>query len=260
VKRVAELDAKAGLVTGGAAGIGRAIAKRAAAEGSFVLVCDIDEEGGRSCVEEILQDGGRAHFTRTDISIESEVIEMLAAARDLGGALHWACNNAMGGSGAFGPLAEVTAEAWNSGVGVTLTGTFFCVKHEIRSMLETGGGSIVNISSPSGLRGETFLAAYSAAKGGVEALTKTAAAEYATRGIRVNSICPGGIETEAIARYFEHFPDIKQKTIATHAMRRLGRPEEIADAVVYLACDRASFITGHALHVDGGISVNSHMI
>ena len=255
-----ELDGRSGLVTGGAAGIGRSIAKRTAAEGSFVLVCDIDEEGGASCVEEIRKHGGRAHFTRTDISVESQVIEMLAAARELGGDLHWACNNAMGGSRDFGPLDEVTAEDWDSGLGVTLTGTFFCLKHELRSMLETGGGSIVNISSPSGLRGETFLAAYSAAKGGVEALTKTAAAEYATRGIRVNSICPGGIATEAIARYFEHFPDIEEKTVGTHAMRRLGRPEEIADAVVYLASDRSSFVTGHALHVDGGISVNSHMI
>ncbi len=255
-----ELDGRSGLVTGGAAGIGRAIAKRTAAEGSFVLVCDVDEKGGKSCVEEIRKDGGRDEFTRTDISIEGEVVLMVAAARDLGGGLHWACNNAMGGSRAFGPLEEVTAEDWNSGIAVTLTGTFFCLKHEVRSMLESGGGSIVNISSPSGLRGETFLAAYSAAKGGVEALTKTAAAEYATRSIRVNSICPGGIETEAIARYFEHFPEIKEKTIGTHAMRRLGRPEEIADAVVYLASDRSSFVTGHALHVDGGISVNSHLL
>ncbi len=255
-----ELDGRSGLVTGAAAGIGRAIAKRTAAEGSFVLVCDIDEEGGKSCVEEIRKDGGRAEFTRTDISVEGEVAEMVAVARNLGGGLHWACNNAMGGSRAFGPLEEVTAEDWSSGISVTLTGTFFCLKHEARSMLESGGGSIVNISSPSGLRGETFLVAYSAAKGGVEALTKTAAAEYATRGIRVNSICPGGIETEAIARYFEHYPEIKQKTIGTHAMRRLGRPEEIADAVVYLASDRSSFVTGPALHVDGGISVNSHML
>jgi NAD(P)-dependent dehydrogenase (short-subunit alcohol dehydrogenase family) len=185
---------------------------------------------------------------------------MVAAARELGGGLHWACNNAMGGSRAFGPLDEVSEADWNAGLAVTLTGTFFCVKHEVRSMLASGGGSIVNISSPSGLRGEVFLSAYAAAKGGVEALTKTAAAEYATRGIRVNSICPGGIETDAIARYFRHYPEIREKTVATHAMRRLGRPEEIAEAVVFLASDRASFVTGHALFVDGGISVNSHML
>jgi len=255
-----ELQGRSGIVTGGAAGIGRAIAKRTAEEGSFVLVCDIDEVGGKSCVEEIAGAGGRADFLRSDVSVERDVEAMVAAARDLGGGLHWACNNAMGGARAFGPLEQVSEADWNAGLAVTLTGTFLCVKHEARSMLASGGGSIVNISSPSGIQGETFLAAYSAAKGGVEALTKTAAAEFATRGIRVNSICPGGIETDAIARYFAHYPDVRDRTIATHAMRRLGRPEEIADAVVYLASDRSSFVTGHALWVDGGISVNSHMI
>lgn len=255
-----DLEGRSGLVTGAANGIGRATAKRAAEQGSFVLVCDVDEAGGRSCVEEIRAAGGRAEFVRSDISRERDVEAMVEAAGDLGGGLHWACNNAMGGSQAFGPLDQVSEEAWRSGLEVTLTGTFFCVKHEIRRMLDAGGGSIVNISSPSGLQGEAFLAAYSAAKGGVEALTKTAAAEYAARGIRVNSICPGGIETQAIARYFEHYPEIRDRTVATHAMRRLGRPEEIADAVVYLASDRSSFVTGHALWVDGGISVNSHML
>jgi 2,5-dichloro-2,5-cyclohexadiene-1,4-diol dehydrogenase 1 len=257
---MADLQGRSGLVTGAANGIGRAIAKKTAAAGSFVLVCDIDEEAGASCAEEIRADGGRAGFLRTDIAVESEVERMVAVAREQGGGLHWACNNAMGGSRAFGPLHEVREEDWNAGLSVTLTGTFFCVKHQVKSMLESGGGSIVNISSPSGVQGEVFLTAYAAAKGGVEALTKTAAAEYATRGIRVNSICPGGIETDAIGRYFEHYPEIREKTVATHAMRRLGRPEEIADAVVFLASDRSSFVTGHALWVDGGIAVNSHML
>jgi NAD(P)-dependent dehydrogenase (short-subunit alcohol dehydrogenase family) len=255
-----ELEGRAGLVTGAANGIGRAIAKRTAEEGAFVLVCDIDESAGKSCALEINTAGGRAEFLRVDISVEREVEEMVAVARELGGGLHWACNNAMGTSRTFGPLDEVTEEHWNAGLAVTLTGTFFCMKHEARSMLASGGGSIVNISSPSGLQGEAFLSAYSAAKGGVEALTKTAAAEYAARGIRVNSICPGGIETDAIARYFAHYPEVRDKTVATHAMRRLGRPEEIADAVVYLASARSSFVTGHALWVDGGIAVNSHML
>lgn len=255
-----ELEDRSGLVTGAANGIGRATAKRCAAEGSFVLVCDIDEAGGRSCVDEIRAAGGRAAFQKADISSEAEVEAMVEAAVEQGGGLHWACNNAMGGSDAFGPLDQVSEEAWRSGIEVTLTGTFFCVKHELRTMVARGGGSIVNISSPSGVQGEAFLAAYSAAKGGVEALTKTAAAEYATRGVRVNSVCPGGIETDAIRRYFDHYPAIEEKTVATHAMRRLGKPDEIADAVVYLASGRSSFVTGHALWVDGGISVNSHMI
>jgi NAD(P)-dependent dehydrogenase (short-subunit alcohol dehydrogenase family) len=257
---LAELEGRSGLVTGAANGIGRAVAKRTAEEGAFVLVCDIDDASGKSCASEIQAAGGRAEFLHVDIAVEQDVQDMVEATISLGGGLDWACNNAMGGGRAFGPLHEVREEDWSAGVGVTLTGTFFCVKHEIRRMLDTGGGSIVNISSPSGIQGEAFLAAYSASKGGVEALTKTAAAEYAARGIRVNSVCPGGIETNAIARYFEHFPEIRDKTIATHAMRRLGRPEEIADAVVYLASDRSSFVTGHALWVDGGVSVNSHML
>lgn len=255
-----ELAGRSGLVTGGANGIGRAVARRVADEGSFVLVCDIDDAGGESCVGEIQEAGGRAAFLHVDIARESDVERMVAETVAQGGGLDWACNNAMGGTRAFGPLHEVRGEDWNAGIGVTLTGTFFCVKHELRSMLDAGGGSIVNISSPSGIQGEVFLAAYSSAKGGVEALTKTAAAEYAQRGIRVNSVCPGGIETDAIARYFEHYPEIREKTVASHAMRRLGRPEEIADAVVYLASDRSSFVTGHALWVDGGVSVNSHML
>ncbi len=255
-----DLEAKSGLVTGAANGIGRAVAKRAAEQGSFVLVCDIDDAGGKSCVQEIRDAGGRADFLHVDIAVEDDVAQMVAATCELGGSFDWACNNAVGGTRAFGPLHEVREEDWRSGLEVTLTGTFFCIKQEIIRMLETGGGSIVNISSPAGLQGEAFLAAYSAAKGGVEGLTKTAAAEYAQRGIRINTICPGGIATEAIARYFDFYPEAKEKTIGTHAMRRLGQPEEIADAVVFLASDRSSFVTGHALWVDGGVSVNSHML
>ena len=255
-----DLDGRAGLVTGAANGIGRATAKRVAEAGSFVLVCDIDEAGGASCVDEIRAAGGEAAFLRTDVSSEAEVERMVAKVVEERGRIDWACNNAMGGGNSFGPLDQVSEADWRDGLEVTLTGTFFCVKHELRAMVARGGGSIVNVSSPSGLQGEAFLAAYSAAKGGVEALTKTAAAEYATRGVRVNSVCPGGIATDAMRRYFDHYPDIRDKTVGTHAMRRLGRPEEIADAIVYLASERSSFVTGHALWVDGGIAVNSHMI
>jgi NAD(P)-dependent dehydrogenase (short-subunit alcohol dehydrogenase family) len=134
------------------------------------------------------------------------------------------------------------------------------MKHQIPVMLEQGGGSIVNISSAAVFKGEANLAAYVAAKGGVETLSRTGASEYATRGIRVNTVCPGGIETPAIQRYFNHFPEIRARTVGAHAMRRLGAPEEIADAVVWLASDRSSFVTGASLLVDGGTGVNSHML
>jgi NAD(P)-dependent dehydrogenase (short-subunit alcohol dehydrogenase family) len=132
------------------------------------------------------------------------------------------------------------------------------MKYEIPAMLAAGGGAIVNITSPAATKGEANQGAYAAAKGGVNGLTFTAAAEFATQGIRINALAPGGIETPGIAYYFEKQPEVREKTVATHAMRRLGRPEEVADAVVYLCSDRSSFMTGHVLFVDGGNAVNSH--
>ena len=143
---------------------------------------------------------------------------------------------------------------------VGLTGVWLCMKYEIPAMLESGGGAIVNIASVSGIRGEALQAAYSAAKGGVLALTRSAAAEYAQRGIRVNALCPGGIRTGAIESYFEEVPGAREASIAVHAMRRLGEPEEVADAVCYLCSDRSSFVTGHVMVVDGGILVNPHTL
>jgi NAD(P)-dependent dehydrogenase (short-subunit alcohol dehydrogenase family) len=127
-------------------------------------------------------------------------------------------------------------------------------------MLRSGGGSIVNISSDSGIKGESFLAAYAAAKGGVLALTKTTAAEYATRGIRVNALCPGGIRTAGIEDYFRNAPEWEQPAIDSHAMKRLGEPEEIADSVAWLCSDRSSFTTGSVVVVDGGVLVKSHVL
>jgi len=127
-------------------------------------------------------------------------------------------------------------------------------------MLASGGGSIVNITTAGVFKGEAMLSAYVAAKGGVHTLTLSAASEYAAQGVRVNSVAPGGFETRAIARYFEKFPEFKAKTIATHAMRRLGRPEEIAEPVIWLASDRASFVTGACIQCDGGALVSSHLL
>ena len=127
-------------------------------------------------------------------------------------------------------------------------------------MLERGSGSIINITTSGMFKGEAMLAAYGAAKGGVHVLTKAGAAEYAARGIRINSVAPGGMETPAIRRYFEKFPEAREKTIATHAMRRLGRPEEVAEPVVWLASDRASFVTGACVVCDGGSLVSSHLL
>lgn len=246
-------------MTGAGAGIGRATALGFAREGAAVAVADVDERGGAETVRLVEAAGGRARFVRADVSDEAQVEAMVRTTVDAFGALHCASNNAARGAG-FRPLTEIRREDWDRALGVTLTGVWLCMKHEIPALLASGGGAIVNIASVSGMRGEATQAAYSAAKGGVLALTKTAAAEWARSGVRVNAVCPGGIETPAIQAYFEHAPGIREATVAVHAMRRLGRPEEIADAVAWLCSERASFVTGHALVADGGVLVNPHAL
>jgi len=253
------LDGKVALVTGAGAGIGRATALAFAREGARVTVADVDERGGAETVRLIESAGGRALFARADVSDEAEVAAMVRATLEAFGALHCASNNAARGAG-FRVLTELRREDWDRALAVTLTGVWLCLKHEIPALLASGGGAIVNVASVSGLRGEATQAAYSAAKGGVLALTKSAAAEWAQRGIRVNAICPGGIRTDAIEAYFEHAPGVREATVAVHAMRRLGEPAEIADAIVWLCSERASFVTGHAMVVDGGVLVNPHTL
>jgi NAD(P)-dependent dehydrogenase (short-subunit alcohol dehydrogenase family) len=277
------LDDKVGVITGAAQGLGRATALLAAREGSRLIVADIQEGKGEETAELVRSAGGEARFVRTDVTEAEQVEAMVATAVETWGRIDWACNNAVGGSSRFGPLHEISDEVWSGTLDVCLKGVFYCMKHEIRAMLEAGSisngsivngsivngsivngsivnGSIVNIVTASIFKGEPMLGAYVAAKGGVDTLTKTGAAEYAARGIRVNSVAPGGFQTPAIEGYFRQFPEIEERTVATHAMRRLGRPEEIAEPVVWLASDRASFVTGACLTCDGGILVNSHML
>ncbi len=253
------LEGKVGLVTGAGNGIGRATALAFAREGARVAVADWDVEAARETTALVEAEGGQALCIEADVSDEASVAAMVARTREEFGALHCASNNAALGAG-FHPLESLDRERWDRCLAVSLTGVWLCLKHEIPALLEAGGGSLVNIASLSGIQGEAHQAAYSAAKGGVIALTKTAAAETAQRGIRINAIAPGGIETPGIATYFERFPEVREATIATHAMRRLGRPEELADAVVHLCSDRSSFVTGTVMVVDGGIQVNPHAL
>jgi NAD(P)-dependent dehydrogenase (short-subunit alcohol dehydrogenase family) len=254
------LEEKVGLVTGAASGLGRATALLAAAEGSKVIVADIDDAGGQQTVEQIRAAQGEARFVHVDVAIAAEVEAMVAAAVDEYGGLDWASNNVAGGAGSFALLHEIDDRTWSRTIDVCLKGVFHGIKYEVPAMLQRGGGSIINISTASIFKGEAMLGAYVAAKGGVDALTKTGAAEYSARGIRVNSVAPGGFETPALARYFERFPEHRDRTIAQHAMRRLGRPEEVAETVIWLASDRASFVTGACMSCDGGVLVNSHML
>jgi NAD(P)-dependent dehydrogenase (short-subunit alcohol dehydrogenase family) len=246
-------------VTGAASGIGAATARLAAREGGSVVLADVQDGPGEALAEEIRAGGGQALYVGCDVTKSAEVEALVNRTVSEFGALHWASNNAAGGAGDFVSLVDTDARTWERTLAVCLTGVFHCMKYEIPAMLEAGGGSIVNISSASTLKGHAYLAAYTAAKGGVEALTKTAAQEYSARGLRVNAVSPGGIETPAIARYFVKFPDVHKRTVDAHAMRRLGTPEELAEAVVWLASQRSAYVTGANLLVDGGSSVNSHM-
>jgi NAD(P)-dependent dehydrogenase (short-subunit alcohol dehydrogenase family) len=253
------LEGKVGLVTGGGDGIGRATSIMFAKDGAKVAVADLRLAAAEETVAMIRELGGEAIAIEADVSSEEAVKTMVDTTVATFGRLDCACNNAAGGAG-FNPIPDVEEKNWDHCQSVTLKGVWLCLKYEIPAMLASGGGAIVNIASLSGVRGEALQSPYSAAKGGVIALTKTAAAEYAQKGIRVNAVNPGGIRTRALINYFEKVPGAEEHTAGTHAMRRLGEPEEIADAVVFLCSDRASFITGHPLDVAGGVMVNPHTL
>lgn len=246
-----ELSGKVAFVTGGSAGIGRAAAMALAAEDAAVVVADVDTVRGEEVAAEIRGKGGRAHFVRVDVSDDAQVASAIAETVSTFGGLDLAFNNA-GIEGAQAITHECTPENWTRTLAVNLTGVWQCMRHEIPAMLERGGGSIVNNSSVAGLVGFNGIPAYAASKHGMLGLTKTAALEYADRGIRVNAVCPGVIDTEMIDRFTGQQADVEAALLATEPVGRLGRPEEIADAVVWLCSARASFVTGQAIAVDGG--------
>jgi NAD(P)-dependent dehydrogenase (short-subunit alcohol dehydrogenase family) len=251
------LDGKVGIVTGGGAGIGRATALLFAREGAKVAIAERDRNAGVKVAAEIAKSGGEAIYIETDVSRPSDVQAMVDRTVAEYGGLHCVSNNAAVGSG-YARMAELDEKTWDQTMAVTLKGVWLCMRAEIPAMLRCGGGSIVNIGSVSGMKGEAFLAGYSAAKGGVIALSKSAASEYAEQGIRVNVVCPGGIATDGMTDYLSRAPEVRERTVNAHAMKRLGTPGEIAEAVGWLCSDRSSFTTGHVMVVDGGTLVKSH--
>jgi len=245
------LENKIGLVTGSGMGIGRAIAMTYAREGASVVVADFNAEAGQETVALIKQAGGNAIFVQGDVSKEEQVAATIKAVIDNYGRLDIACNSAAVSRGS-GPIHLYERDVFDQTLEMCLTNTWLCMKYEIAAMLETGGGSIVNISSNSSLRGQAYNTAYAAAKGGVNILTKSSAAEYGAMGIRINAVSPGVIRTPGVEQYFAEQPKIAEGLKKAAVMNRLGEPEEIAEAVSFLSSDRASFITGQLLSVDGG--------
>jgi NAD(P)-dependent dehydrogenase (short-subunit alcohol dehydrogenase family) len=248
------LQGKIGLVTGGGMGIGRAICLGFAREGASVVVADFNPDSGRETCQLIEANGGSALFAEGDVSKEEQVAATIAAAMEHYGRLDIACNSAALSRG-NGPIHEFSREVFDQTLEMCLTNTWLCMKYEVPAMLENGGGAIVNISSNSSLRGHANNTAYAAAKGGVNILTKSSAAEYGGKGIRINAVSPGVIRTPGIEQYFQEHPKMKASLERSAVMNRLGEPEEIAEAVIFLCSERASFITGQLLSVDGGGAV-----
>jgi len=249
------LDQKVALVTGGASGIGRATALAFAREGAKVVVADVAIAGGEETVRMVRAAGGTAIFVQADVSRGNEVERMVKRGMETYGRLDCAFNNA----GIQGDLAQTAAcseENWRRIIAINLTGVWLCMKYEIPPMLARGGGAIVNTASNFGLVGSDGMPAYAASKHGVVGLSKTAALEYAKAGVRVNAVCPGPTQTPLVDQVLRQQPQLADRIVAAITARepvgRMGRPEEIADAVVWLCSDAASFVTGAAIAVDGG--------
>jgi NAD(P)-dependent dehydrogenase (short-subunit alcohol dehydrogenase family) len=246
------LAGKVVLVTGGGSGIGRASALALAREGADVVVSDVVEEGGNETLRLIEEAGGKGLFIRGDVADATDVQRIIEEVEAHYGRLDCAFNNA-GIEGIQAPTADCTEENWDRVLRVNLKGTWLCMKYEIPLMLKQHRGSIVNTASVAGLVGFPGIVAYNASKGGVIQLTKTAALEYATEGIRVNAVCPGVIRTPMVERFLGGSAEAEAAFVAMEPVGRMGTPEEIADAVVWLLSDASSFVTGDALPVDGGL-------
>ena len=246
-----QFEGKVALVTGGSSGIGRATASAFAGEGANVVVADVLVEGGGETVRMIKEAGGEAIFVKTDVSKATEVEALIKKIVETYGRLDCAINNA-GIEGTMAPTADCTEENWDRTININLKGVWLCMKYEIPQMLKQGGGAIVNMASVAGLVGLQGLPAYCASKGGVVQLTRTAALEYARAGIRVNAVCPGVIRTPMVDRLIAAQPEMEEALTAMEPVGRTGKPEEVAEAVVWLCSDAASFVTGHAMVVDGG--------
>ena len=251
------LKNKSAIVSGAASGIGEAVAKTFAREGAAVVVADLNEENGYRVVNEIRDAGGTAEFIRTNISRNRSVDEMFQFAVAKFGRVDILHNNAI--QVVFGRIGKVAVEAWQKAVDCGLTNYWYCSRKAVELMVPQGGGAIVNTASVSGLGADFGLGPYNVVKAGVIALTKSFAIDYARKGVRCNALCPGPIATPPLLKVKESRPDFFEKMAESVPMGRFGQPQEMANVVLFLASDEASYVTGAAYVADGGLMAHTGM-
>jgi NAD(P)-dependent dehydrogenase (short-subunit alcohol dehydrogenase family) len=241
---------KVAIVTGAASGIGKSVAEHFAQDGIAVVLSDVNQTLGEQAAEQIRQAGGQVTFVMADVSCPPDCEYVVDVALTQYGRLDYACNNA-GIGGEQNQTADLSIEGWQHILAINLSGVFYCMKYQIPAMLQSGGGAIINMASILAQVGFAGAAGYVAAKHGVVGLTQAAALEYAPQGIRINAVGPGFISTPMIHELEEDM-ELKRGLVGLHPIGRLGRPEEVAEMVIWLSSEKASFVTGAYYPVDGG--------